>query len=324
MKKLSVAIIILMALSGCEREDRKDPINDGIPPNPPIGLRKYLESDGEIGFEWPSNQQSGISGYKIFKFIGDTINSVDSFYTQSNFFEEYGLEYELAYHYNIKAVDAFDLESKSSAFISFIPKNLYAPFPPSQLSVFGKNFIDSIYFDLRWSPSYDTDILAYEIHRSNSPNFSVSMETIVDTSFLNWFIDKSHLSLLTEYFYKVIAIDKGGLKSRSSFESGDYILDTPKLVYPTDGEILNSFDAFEIITSAKPATYKLFIQTNELFDNIYEKEFSNSQINSNIRITVGGLTLEPYKKYYWRVATYSKNRNEVNSFSDISVFTITP
>lgn len=324
MKLLYIYITIFLLFTSCNREKTDEPVNDGIPPNAPIGARSYLNSDGEIGFEWPANQQAGIKGYNVYKFVNDTVRQVASEYTTKNYYEEYYLEYDSTYYYRISAVDVFGLISKPSEFISFQPINRYKPYAPSQLMANGKNWFDNISFELRWHPAYDTDIKGYEIHRDTIAAFSVSDSSLIGFSTNNSFKDSSGLKILTDYYYKIISVDKGNLKSKVSFESNDIILNRPELIFPSNSESLDYFSTFEIKTAARPATYKLFIQANELFDVIYEKEFSNSQISSNIIISVGGLTLEAYKKYFWRVAAYTKDLTEVNSFSNVRSFTIIP
>lgn len=322
MKLLLLSILFTLLFTSCERDEEIPIANDGVPPNPPIGLRKYLETDGEIGFEWPSDQQQGIKGYNVFKSVNDTINYDAISHSTNNFFEEFYLDYDSTYYYKVSAVDVFDLESEPSALISFNPVNRFRPGTPSQLFVSGKNWFDELWFDLRWYPPFDTDIKGYEIHRAALNDFVISDSTFIGISNSNNFRDSVGLEMLKTYFYKIVAVDKGGLKSRASFESSDLILDRPLLVFPQNNSSLNYFDSFEITTVSKPASYKLFIQTNELFGVIYEKEFSNSEISSNIRINVDGVTIEPFRKYYWRIAVFTKDFTEVNSFSDVYSFTI--
>ena len=167
-------------------------------------------------------------------------------------------------------------------------------------------------------------IRGYEIYRSENDDFDFSEIIPIGFTSSNTFMDTTNLLLLTEYYYKIISVDKGMFKSNPSISVSDLIHDRPQLIFPGDGDTTGYFDYFEIMTISTRSDYKLIVQENKLFGEIYQKEFFKSEINTIIKVEFSNLYLVPYKKYYWRIVTFSKGNDEPNSFSELFSFTLIP
>jgi len=321
--KLLFAVFLLLLFS-CDRDTPVEIVDDGIPPAKPTGLRIFRAHDGEIGIEWNHNLEKDIKFYKIFRTIdaSDLYLLIDS--TTATYYFDYGLEYDSTYYYKISAVDQFDNESVLSDSAFATPKNILVPLPPYYIHINARNWDDSLTFKITFSPSFSTDVDYYEIHRDKTSSFLPDSGSLIGISKVYSYTDKMNLELLEKYYYRIISVDKGGLKSQASTEVSDHLLDKPKLIFPQDNAALNYFAEFKIQTSSLPADYKLVLQTNEIYGTKVELNFTSNESNSIISVPIRNVTFEPYVDYYWRVYTYTKSNNIPNSFSELYKFTIVP
>lgn len=310
--------------TGCQRDTPVEIEDDGIPPAKPTGLRVLFSYDGEIGIEWNNNLENDISVYNVFRAVGAGSNYIFIDSTTSTFYTDIGLEYDSTYYYKISVVDQSGRESSLSDSVFATPENLYSPYPPYYLSINGKNWNDSVSVEIKFSESFSSDVQYYEVHRSLIDGFEPEEESMVGKTDRLSFTDSGNLELLTTYYYKIIAIDKGGLKSVPSTQVSDLILDKPIPITPANNSKLDYFAEFEIQTCSLPANYKIVIQSNEIYGTEVELNFSSSSANSVIRVPIKNVTFNPYADYYWRIYTYTKNNNIPNSFSELYKFTIVP
>ena len=319
----SFATVILL-FSGCERNTPNEPVDDGLPPAAPRGLNVFREHDGEVGIEWIKNLETDMSHYKIFRktISENNFSPIDS--TSSLYYFDYELEYDSTYVYKISAVDYFGRESEFSGSVSATPKNQYYPSPPNYISVNGKNWDNTLSVQLNYSPSFSTDISHYEIHKSTTQNFTADSTTFIAKSDSLSFTDRNDLEILTDYYFKLISVDKGGLKSRPSVEVKDIILDSPEGIFPGNNSNVDYFTEFKIKTVSMPADYKIVLQSNEIYGTEIEINFSSSKPNELIFVPIRNITFTPYADYYWRVLAYTKSNNIPNSFSDLYKFTLVP
>lgn len=322
------AIIFLVLLASCDREEITNPGDDSIPPNIPIGLSVFGASDGEVGIEWIKNSESNVTGYKIFRSANNPNNFQHIGTTADNFHIDDSLDYDSTYYYSIKAVNRTGKESGFSEFVSAQPKNIYAPGPPVDVAATAKNSQDKIFIKLSWRKPYDTDIKGFEIYRSRTENFQADSATFLEfvppgtIPYFGSYTDTNDIELLTKYYYKIKSVDKGNLKSYSSYEVSDLVLDEPVLVSPVDKAVLNNLSGFKIITAGAEAQYKLVVQTNEIYGTVAEIEFESSSKHQEITIDTRNLILDANKTYYWRVFAYTNNNDEPNSYSGFFSFTL--
>jgi hypothetical protein len=318
-------LFIVLLLIGCDRNNPSSPItDDGIPPNPPNGLNVWRALDGQIGIEWFRNTEAGTRGYNIYRSINDTINFEFLTYTNSDFYLDTGLEYDTTYFYKLTSIDIFDNEGNFSTTVSAMPVNFFKPITPFDIRINARNWNDSTYIYLSWLPAGDTDIKQYNIYRDTIPNFELVENKLHDSTTQLNYSDKDGIQLLVDYFYRVVAVDKGDLKSDPTRELSDIIFNKPQIVFPADNAEVTFLDEFKIKLISKPADYKIVIQKNEFFDIIREINFTADEVDVNRSIPISDIVFELYREYFWRVITYSKSSSEPNSFSDINKFRIVP
>jgi hypothetical protein len=318
--KLFVAILLL--LSNCNRETVNEAVDDGLPPSTPTNLRVYAARDGEIGIEWNSSGEPDIKGYNIYRAELDT-NFKAAGFTSDLFFVDDSLDYFTEYSYKINAVDDNDRISGFSEIVSAIPENIFHPLTPYGLEINAKNWDDSISINLNWLSWGETDILGYEIYRDTANNFDADSAKLVGFANLPTFVDKSNIKLLTEYYYCVIAVDKGYLKSSQSLTVSDYVLDKPELIFPGSNYNGSDFSELKFRTSSKKANYKIFILTNQVTGSKYEIEVNTVGINEIVSVSFDSQNLIiPYKEYFWRVAAFTENEDDPNTFTGLNSFTI--
>jgi hypothetical protein len=324
MKKIILLLIFISMFPACNRETTNEPADDGIPPNPPAGIVIYYANDGEIGIEWINNSEPGIEGYNIYRAVNDSSKMVLLDFTSSRYYFDSNLYYDSVYYYSLKAIDIFGRESEYSDYVSATPVNRYKPYPPTRLTVNALNWYDSLSINLTWLPPPDTDIEGYYIYRNIEDEFELNNLDPIAFTNQHSFSDSNNLELLINYFYRLVAVDKGGLKSSATTTVTDIIFDRPGLIFPVNDSEVSAPLMFKIRSISTPADYKIIIQRNEQFDVVYQKKFSISEIKSNISVSIDWYSYEPYRKYYWRVITNSPGKDEPNSFSDLGAFLIIP
>src|SRR5699024_3133346 len=85
-----------------------------------------------------------------------------------------------------------------------------APSAPAGLTA---EVYDATRVDLHWARSSDdTMVDHYEVHRSTTPDFTPDESTLVRTTQTN-FVSDAGLTTVTEYFWKIVAVDVAGHSS---------------------------------------------------------------------------------------------------------------
>ncbi|QQS37392.1 MAG: hypothetical protein IPM56_05400 [Ignavibacteriales bacterium] len=304
----------------CERPTDLSNNDDGIPPAVPSGLRVYYASDGEIGIEWLHNSEPDMRGYNVFRRTDSTSFQLIRF-TASDFLEDDSLYYDTTYHYKISAVDFSGKESETTYEVNATPINRYNPTRPRYPEINARNWEGKKSIFTRWEKWFDTDISGYYIYRSEDPAFTPDSTTFVNFSPVTSFNDtSSDLQLNKRYYYRIKTVDKGGLLSESSDLVSDEIYDFPVLLYPPDGSSVNYFEQFKILSLSHPATYKIILQENQFFGEVWSKQFTSQTVDDTINIEFDFPYPRTDLRYYWRIITYSSN--EPNSISQLMNFAI--
>ncbi len=317
--KCVVLFFILIFLLSCQRQEITESYDDGIPPATPAGLIIYAAFDGQVGLSWLHNNEADIYGYNIYRSVNDTLNFVFINFVFDNYYVDQKLYYDSIYYYKITAVDKFNRESKFSSIVSAQPKNIYRPLRPQYIRINAQNYNDECYIVINWSPSLDNDIAYYEIYRDTINSVEITEKNMIDTTVNNYYIDNNKLSVLTNYSYSIVAVDKGGLKSEPTLPVTDMILNKPVLMYPENNSIINRVDEFKFVAVSKPANYKLVIQTNPVYGIVYEYDFYITKVDTVIKINLPYIFLEPYRTYYWKIMTFTQEKDP-NSISETFAF----
>lgn len=321
MKRIRIASALLLSLllyNGCERPIQT--VGDSnIPPAVPTGLYVYYASDGEITIDWQSSSQADIKGYNIYRRT-DSTESKKIDYTADSYYFDDSLDYNVTYYYKITSVNIWNGESAFTNEVSATPINRYNPLKPTGLQINARNWEGDISVYLEWYQGYESDIKGYNIYRSTSPAFVSDSSNFIGFTDETNFSDTLNINLYTMYYYKIRAVDKGNLISDESEEVNDLVLGIPEVIYPQDNSTVQPFNQFIIKAIHLPATYRIGVQTNQYFDEVWSTSVETNITDDTLKIDFTPSSLEFNKTYYWRIATYSGNSQDPNSISRI--FTI--
>jgi hypothetical protein len=324
VKKLfitALSILLLILSEGCERptEVTGDP---GIPPAVPTGLRIFYASDGEISIEWRRNPEPDVRGYNIYRRT-DTTGLINIGFTSGSFFFDDSLEYDITYHYRISAVSVWNRESDLSDEVSAVPVNRFRPRRPQGIQINARNWTGEKSVFLNWLRNDESDVAGYNIYRGTGPSFISDSTSLVGfTNNINY-SDTFQLSLYTNYYYRIKAIDRGGLLSDDSDLRNDIILEIPEVIFPQNNIATNFFSDFILMAIDVPAAYRIGVQTNRFFGEIWSTTVETNTVNDTLRIRFNPSSIQAGRTYYWRVSTYSGNSQDPNSVSELYTFIIT-
>lgn len=321
-KKYFHILLIITLFAGCERPTSSDSGNDDLPPSAPNGVNIFYAQDGTVGIEWLLNNEYDVKSYKIYRSLNDSLHFKMLSASSSDYFIDDSLEYNTTYFYYVTAIDNSNNESEPSKIINAKPENVKAPRAPTYLEINARNWLDSISIYLKWKSNAEGDISHYDIYRSTIEDFTPDSTTLIGFSETNSYDDKNNLKFYERYYYKIIAVDKGNLKSTASEEIYDVIYAIPKVIYPLDNSVTQYFNYFRIEAVAMPAKYKIVLQTNEYFGEIWTKEFESNVVNDTVSILFDASYIELNTNYYWRIITYSENSLQPNSISRLYKFSL--
>lgn len=158
--------------------------------------------DGSI----PAN----IIGYNVYKIVGDSESSktINNSPITGNEFDDNFFEFGKEYKYFVRAIslgsNGEPVESLDSNVIEVIPKDTFAPSPPSAITIAAAPNNLSIFFAV----NPEKDIAGYKIYRSTNPNQSKADWMLLTPTLLNanTFQDKNVESGKIYYYY-LIAVD---------------------------------------------------------------------------------------------------------------------
>ncbi len=321
MKKFFIAFSVLLFFFGCERPTNITNVDDGIPPAVPSGLSVYFAGDGEVILDWLNNSEPDFKGYNIYRSTGDSkFNLI--YFTTDNFFYNDTLSYDTVYSYRITAIDIWGRESEPSSIVSVQPVNKNKPHVPRFVNINTRNWEDIRSVYLNWQANYDSDIKQYNIYRGTNTNFVSDSSSFVGSSIEPDFTDTANLDLYTMYYYKIRALDNGGLLSDESSVVNDQIVGIPEVFSPLDKTESSGFIHFIINAINAPATYEIIVQENQFFGTFWDKQFESNVTNDTISVNFDPTYLYNNRTYYWRIAVYTSSSSEPNSISKLYQFTI--
>ncbi len=321
-KYFFIIIILSLSVISCERLTETSIADDGLPPAVPVGVRIVFGYDGEVGLEWNANNEADIRGYNVYRRENKTVSILIAFTTDSYFFDD-SLNYDSQYYYKISAVDLAGKESAATSEILAEPENIYSPVPPRFPLINARNWENNLSIYLSWEKSFESDVEKYFVFRSEEQGFIADTNSFIGESTQNYFNDTIDLKLDTKYFYKIEAIDKGGLISPASEEVNDEIYQTASLIFPEDSAEVGYFDFFKIKTINKPAAYRISVMTNPYFGEYWAAEFYSQATDDTISVRFNPDYVDVNVNYYLRIAVYSVSE-QPNSISNLYNFIIVP
>lgn len=319
MKILKIIFIfIIPLLLFCSEDKAVDP-GDEKAPGTPEDLAVTYVGNGEITIAWSSNQEPDIAGYRIYRSIND--NSSGSFTlicdTTSTSFKDTGLDYENTYYYSVSSYDLEGFESDLSQAISARPLNVQAPSTPANFKAVAHN-IATTFIRLVWTPNTENDLLGYYIYRSENPNFTISQETLLDSSTTAVYIDQN-VNVNVMYYYRVTAFDKGHWEGLPTGVVGDVPLPPATLLTPEDNGITSGTPTFSWEAVPYAQKYLLIVMTSQVGGEIWTKSL-NAGTNS-VKYT-GSSTLQSGNTYYWKLGTVTNDPDDINSISVTRSFVV--
>lgn len=325
MKKVlgRALFLFVITLSGCERLPVTPPGSDTFPPAVPSGLQVSYEADGEVELIWESNYEPDIDAYTIYR----KADSAGSVYTEagqtfSSYFFDTGLDYNTRYIYRISAEDMSGNMSALSDSVITSPVNLYAPRRPRNLLVYGQNYLGSLSVELNWAKPFESDIGRFEIHRGTDAAFAPDSTNKVGQSTSTRYADTTALITGAQYFYKLIAVDKGGLASLESSVNSDIILPLPEIVFPQNGDIVPRFYYVTVTGIPFSATYRLILLSSEVSGVLWSTDYSHDGSTGQVSIPIQTYYLTPNRDYYFRIETYRKSEVFPNGITSAVKFSL--
>ena len=321
-KYLLLLLFSVILLQGCERNAPTETAGDGLPPAVPVNLKIYSAYDGEIQIVWHANVELDLKGYNIYRSTDSTHFSMIGFSDQ-NYYLDDSLDYDVKYFYRVTALDVENRESNASYIVGAVPKNVYKPFAPSFPQINARNWPAGKSVYLTWDPGYETDIAGVYIYRSTVQGFTPDSTNFHGFSAISTYSDTSDLSLLTLYFYKIVAVDKGNLRSSPSSEVGDKILPVVSVVSPLGTLHANTL-TFKFIAVPVSTSYEVTLQSNPYFGQIWSKVLTSTTIDDTITVDYDGNYIDFGVNYYWRVVTYTNDYSSPNSISPLYNFVLQP
>lgn len=324
LKQLLSLYLLLVTIWGCERPTDVTP-GDGIPPATPSGVIITYAQDGGIFVEWNSNPAPDLKCYNIYRSVNNDTSFQLLFTTNNFYYFDDSLSYDIYYTYRITSVDVQDMESLPSDTIGALPKNINPPAIPARFffSVQGRNWDNKESIELNWQASEDADISHYNIYRDTVDDFTADNTKFIGSSVTPSYSDTINILLYKKYFYKLKAVDNGGLLSKESHSESDIVMGIPALIFPANNSRINYFQDFVFKGVSIPARYRIVLQTNKYFGEFWGKDFISNPDDS-ISIAFDPPFLELNTTYYWRIAVYSEGKSEPNSISDQYQFIIKP
>ena len=215
----------------------------GKAPAKVVAVRAESQSDKAIRLSWPAVE--GAACYYVYRLPAPGEKAVlDSLAAQTEKTEllDDWLDLGTTYCYRVQAVSPGNLAGEPSDEVSAATssENLSPPAPVRDLLAIERNWERAI---VTWRTSRESDVAAYEIFRSQRPDFPTDdthrIHTIDEPEKLTrqlW-IDEKVESAKT-YFYQVLAVDRKGRRSPQSSVSRVTLSDDPGPVQPETPEVL--------------------------------------------------------------------------------------
>jgi len=275
--------------------------------------------NGEITISWLESDTSDVVGYRLYRSENEDDLSVFEviFDSLATSYRDINLVYTTVYYYRVTAYDSTGNESGLSISSSGIPHNTLPPSAPVNLTIFGQN-ISSPLVELSWDDNPESDVSTYLIYRSIENSFTPDESVFLDSSSTPLFFD-TEISANVNYYYTIEAKDKGGLTSNASEIDSDIALLQPELLLPVNGLQVqpNTFFTWEPVENA--LQYKFFVQSSIEGEELWTALLDNSQ--NSIQYS-GETTLVSGTEYFWKVATFTKDLQKLNSLSPTERFVI--
>lgn len=316
---LSLPGLMLLAGVGCGTTGP-----DTTPPAAPTGFGRIGGGDGENRFGWQRSREKDVAGYRMYRAEDDPAANYQAIATISRdsvAYTDRNLDYTIQFYYKLTAFDDSGNESPATPPILAIAANMTAPAVPTNVNAVGQNLLTPASISVSWSANAEADLAEYWVFRAittPSPYTGTPVAIIPrgSTSF-----DDTTVTVGTRYYYRVLAVDKGGLKSpgSQSTEVTDVALPPATLAAPGNNATAASLTPeFRWLAVPNATGYKLIIYADAGGFTQHGTAYAGSPATS---IIYAGTPLISGRTYYWRIATTTKGTDQINSISSMWRFT---
>lgn len=320
---LIVGLILTSLLMWACEGDTTAPDRDA--PEAPTGLAfdpNY--SDGEIKIDWTASVSSDVQMYYVYRSDGGGEFEQVAM-TENLTHMDTGLEYDVEYSYKISATDG-ENESEFSNTVSVTPINLRDPATPDGTAIAAHHLIENFPdVELTWLANQETDFLQYKIYRAENPLFLLDENSFLDSTSDVFYFD-NNVSAGTTYYYKLIAIDKGGLESDPTTVLSDTPLQIPELVSPINQtQIASQVPTFQWRDVNGSHHFKILLKTAPQSDSFWSDTLHSSGTDGgSLSYEYNGSVLSANTQYYWLLEGYSQDSEETNVYSATQFFRTAP
>ena len=323
-KRLPLILLITFSLIfiGCSNPEEDDVTAPAAPSS--LAFDANLSGDGQVYITWEAPEDNDVEVYKVYRNPGtgtysELITVSETFYLDS------GLDYSIEYSYKVTAIDDSENESPFSNEVSVTPLNLLSPSTPVGLDIQAHNIVADfeVNVELTWTANVENDFSHYKIYRSaTSPLFAADAASFLDSVTGIFYIDED-VTAGNTYHYKLIAYDLGGKFSDPTIVVSDTPLEVPTLTRPTEAEEgVSLTPTFEWTNVGQAVKYKIVVRTSSQSGDIWEEDVPATTATSmSVNYPATATTpLETNTRYFWFVAGYSQDNEEVNVYSVTSNF----
>jgi fibronectin type 3 domain-containing protein len=295
-------------------------------PATPANFSLLGGGDGQVSFRWAANREPDFDKYFIYRAVDSPADFIKIAETTETEFIDQFLDYDRVYYYYITAIDFAGNESTPTTTIDVRPINISSPTNPTNVVVFGHNYPDlnQIEFVITWTPPSISDLWKYLIYRGAEPGFEVSANSLLDSTSVGIFYDRT-AQVNDLFYYRIVSVDLGWKTSLPSAATSDRILQKVDLISPSNRVQITPPFQFTWKSTEHAVAYQVVVAKSPLSDIIW----SSAKVK-NTEITYTGPALEAGSLYYWWVGAFSKDpflnddgkmvTPDVNSRSDIRTF----
>jgi parallel beta-helix repeat protein len=291
---------------------------DTTAPDAPTLLKAEALDNYRIALNWSQNILPDLMGYFIYMnatgsgpggdfFIKDVLEGTDKEFIVT------GLEEQTLYHFKVVAFDEVPNNSTFSNVATTTTPDIIAPEQPV-----GFKIIDTTYksIKLTWTPNSDHDLIGYNIYRKDTDQGN--FVKITDEPFNDIEFNDTGLTGLTEYYYRITAVDDVGLESEYSITI-DTITDVQK---PFIASPMADFSITEDITNTE--TIKLLGWFGEPEGAKLDFRFEgNIHLDIEIDPATGFVSITPEENWNGQEKITFYADNGITEISDSVTITVT-